>query len=107
LIVHQQTVDHTFKTSNEFDTGAFYQKIVQSNQPSDTGLVTFTKFPKIAGTYSEWKLSDMIKIDVFYDCLLRNLLPPTRYYVEEKKDMVSKLAKILNNEIYTMFRNQK
>jgi len=61
--------------------------------------------PKIAGTFSEWKLYDLITIDSFYDKLLRNSLPAVRYYVEQKKDLKSRLATALNKDVYTMFKN--
>jgi hypothetical protein len=70
-------------------------------------MATFDKSPKITGNFSQWKSNDMLRIDIFYDCLQRNSLPTTRHYVEDKNTLVSRIAKIINKDIYIMYRNQK
>lgn len=45
-------------------------------------MTLFTNKPKILGTFSNWKTNDFMKVDKFYDALLRNQLPTTRFYVK-------------------------
>jgi hypothetical protein len=62
--------------------------------------------PKIAGSFNNWKCTPMMKFDTFYDCLLRNNIPSGRTYIEDKPELVNKISKILNQEIFTIYRNR-
>jgi len=80
---------------------------MDSNTEKDFRKVQDSTSPIIAGTFSNWKWREMMKIDKFYDWLIRNKLSPKRIYIEEKEDLLSRLSRILNIEIYTKFRNIK
>ncbi|CAI2383819.1 unnamed protein product [Moneuplotes crassus] len=108
IIANPLTAHANFKNSSEFNCGYYHQKIIDNNSPEELKLANSVEIPTITGTFSQWKLHKMIRIDKFYDCLLRNKLPSKRIYVkEEKNDLTTRISKILNNEIYTTYRNVK
>ncbi|CAI2359328.1 unnamed protein product [Moneuplotes crassus] len=108
LITNPLTAHSNFRQSNSFDSHYIHKKISDWNKPSKLHELSNTETPIITGSFCKWKCQKMIKIEKFYDCLLKNRLPNERIYVkEEGNDLMTKISKILNTEIYTMFRNQK
>ena len=50
----------------------------------------------------------MMKIDKFYDWLLKNGIHYKRVYVKENtEEFTSKISRILNEDVYRIYRNQK
>lgn len=49
----------------------------------------------------------MMKIDKFYDSLLRNSLPQKRVFVQNKDDLLAIISRVINKDIYVMMRNRK
>jgi hypothetical protein len=80
---------------------------VNKNMDENSQIQVGRDGPKIAGNFSEWKIEDMMKIDKFFDCLLRNKMPSVRQYVEDKPDYVSKMSMIMNRDVHILFRNKK
>ncbi|CAI2385868.1 unnamed protein product [Moneuplotes crassus] len=108
IIANPLTAHSNFTQPEEFNCDDFHQKITCGNTPEELEKTYSDIVPTITGTFSKWKCHKMIRINEFYDCLLRNRLPNERIYVkEEEDDLTTKISKILNNEIYTMYRNQK
>ena len=101
-------MDANFKQSDEIHPDYFHQKIIENNKTEHLSEINSSENPTIVGTFSKWKCKKMMKIDKFYDCLLRNNISNGRIYVKnEVNDLTTRIAKILNNEIFTIYRNQK
>ncbi len=101
-------MEANFKQSHEINPDYFYNKIVESNKTEKLSEINSSENPTIAGTFSNWKCKKMMKVDKFYDCLIRNKIPNGRIYVKnEVNDLTTKISKILNKEIFTIYRNQK
>lgn len=105
MIANPSASKSQFKTSEEFDASSYLQKIVMNNSDKNSEITVKSRIPKIVGEFSQWKINNMVKIDKFYDCLLRNAMPSTRQYVEKKSDYLSSISKIMNHDIFTMLRN--
>jgi hypothetical protein len=106
VLINPFTINGTFKHIGDFDENYYYQKIVNSNK-IDILLKDKKGMPKIAGTFSNWECLNLMPIDKFYDCLLRNSIPTRKYYVQKSSTILSKISEILNKDVMTMRRNMK
>jgi hypothetical protein len=110
VITNAATIGGTFKTSDLIDqeqTGYLHQKIIDNNKRGDMKISGDNIAPKITGSFNNWKCTPMMKFDTFYDWLLRNNIPAGRTYIEDKPQIVNKISKILNQEIFTIYKNRK
>jgi hypothetical protein len=106
IITNAATIEGSFKNSDQIESEYFHQRIINNNKPEDMEICEDKFAPKITGSFNNWKCTSMMKIDKFYDWLLRNNLPVERTYVKDEPILNTKISKILNQEIYTTFRNQ-
>lgn len=106
LIVNPLASHTHFKASEDIDTSYYFQKILNKNLDENSQIQLSSNWPKIAGNFSEWKIEDMMTIDKFFDCLLRNKMPSLTQYVENKPDYISKMSMIMNEDIHILFRNR-
>jgi hypothetical protein len=106
VLVNPITINGTFKQIGDFDENYCYQKIINSNK-FDTLIKDKIDLPKIVGTFSNWECLNLMPIDKFYDCLLRNSIPTRKYYVQKSSTILTKISEILNKDVMTMYRNMK
>jgi hypothetical protein len=106
VICNPRTIEGSFRPADQINTEYFHQKISDANSADELEDTDCFTCPKIVGTFSKWKCHEMMKIDKFYDRLLRNSLPQLRMYVRQGEALLSVVSRVLNKEIYTIMRNR-
>jgi hypothetical protein len=81
VIVNPATIEGSFKDFSQINTKYYRQKIMDNNTKEGLKKLKKSYTPTITGTFSKWKCHQMMKVDKFYDCLIRNKLPSKRIYL--------------------------
>jgi hypothetical protein len=107
VICNPSTIEGSFRPADQINTEYFHQKISDANSADELEETNRFTGLKIVGTFSKWKCREMMKIDKFYDRLLRNSLPQQRMYMRQGGTLLKVFSRVLNKEIYMMMRNKR
>jgi len=66
VVVNPITLSSNFQSASEFDSDHYHQKIANSSKQGQANELSGS-FPMIAGSFSNWKCHNMMKVDKFYD----------------------------------------